>query len=367
MPRKKIIDEESDVALAVGLREDEELEVTNKQTIRKNKRAVPKAEPAATLENADDKDFGELIEDDVFEDGTLGSLLNRSEDDELRATQCNIIVVRKPDSVGEKFINPCISRMTFPPIRNVELTQSQSEIEELVRAYYGGGHYYLQIQLGNAMQQGWACDLADSPEAVTRAKQAQFRADNPEIASPTPPPVNAFEDKIAEMELQERYDKLRFGPERERLRQLEDEARRLREENAELKQQNNMSNEMRFLTFAQSTGNQTLIEKALDNLLDRGDEDGGRHWIADLVKTGLEHKDELATLAQMFLGGAGPQPQPGGIENILRQPPPAGALAAPAEPTKSNFKRKNAEPEEIKDESTNDAAGEQAGDKAADE
>jgi hypothetical protein len=352
--KKKSLSEDSEVETASELADDEEIIVSNVRTIRKTKRD-PK--PEARPDDEIDVIAGEVFEEaDVFEEGTLGSLLNRSDDEEIRSAQCNVLVIRKPDSAGEKFVKPCTSRMSESPIRNVELAQSQVDIEEMVRTYYGGGHYYLQIQLGGKIQTGWNCDLADPPDAVSKARSVQYPAENPSAGSSAnhAPPVNPFQEKIEQMKLEREYDELRFGDERKRMRDLEAEAKELRDKVLDLEKQNNLSDPMRFLAFAQSTGNQTLVEKALDNLLDKGDDEKS-HWIVDLVKTGFEHKEELAGIAQIVLGGLAPQPKPASIHSILKAAPP-GSSSEPqaAVLPRSTFRRRTAEPSPQEPEPTPD-------------
>jgi hypothetical protein len=64
----------------------------------------------------------------------------------------------------------------------------------------------------------------------------------------------------------------------------------------------------------------------------------------DLVRTGFEHKEELAGIAQMVLGGLLPQPNPQGIEALLKQQPPSTAAAPPIDPLpRSKFQRRRVE------------------------
>lgn len=354
--RKKTTVDVTDADAAANLQEDEEIVLQETRTIRKNKRTpTPELKPDPEMEFEDDnEDYGETVDVSPFKPGTIAHKLwqrtqnpdQADEDNEIAELGTgNILIVRKPDSPLEKFLKPCTSRISMPPLRNVDFSEvTEPEIEEMVRLYYGGGHYYLQFQIGSRMLMGWSCSLSDSPDAVREAAAERYAQDHPAQAPLViQQPVNQLQQRIDELKLEREYDDLKFGPERERLRKLETEIEELRRERqataiataAAAIPQAKQSESMLLLEKALTIQNPTLQQKIIDQAFPS--DEGSTHWAVDLFKTVMENKEELAQAAGALLGGIMPQPKAIGLETLLKSQPP-GTLP-PAPQPRSNLQR----------------------------
>lgn len=319
-----------------NLADDEEIIVSNVQTVRKNKRAVetePIEEPFIEAEIENDADS--------FLPGTVGFRAFQDDDSPQHLTECNILVVRKPDGAGDKFLKPCNGRYSETPIRNVDLNQPETEIEEIVRQNCGGGHYYLQTQFGNRNGRGWTVSLADSPEAIAKAKAEHLELTRPANPPPQPLPVavNPFQQRIDDLKLEREYDELKFGEERRRLSKLEAELEELRRSAAVPQTPPaNQSESLTILEHALKSNNPTIQDKLLEYAFPSRDENSS-HWVVDLFKTVMENKEELAGIASMLLGGIVPAPPQNNIESILRSQPPSSLPQPVPEPNRPQFQR----------------------------
>lgn len=340
--RKNNLQDQSDADAAAKLGEDEEIILSDVRTIRKNKRQPP-AEPADLniIDVDDENDEIDADSETEFPIGTIGFRAFGGDGDPHALTECNILVVRKPDGAGDNFLKPCKARLGQPPIRNVDLMTPESEIEEMVRINYGGGHYYLQTQFGNRNGRGWTASLDDPPDALEKARRAEQAERQPIAAAAAPdPPINHFEQRIKELELERQYDELKFGPERKRLEKLETELDDLRRKAAEPPAAPK-SRELEILEAVATMNKPDLTERVIDSMFPSEDDDGGRgksrHWFADLVSVAVENKDALFSVLGSLLGGGVPAtaPQQPGIDAFLRQQPPAAVPAA------SRFTRNN--------------------------
>lgn len=356
--RKKNTVDVTDADAAANLQEDEEIVLQETRTIRKNKRK-PTPEPEAAPEIDDEEDYGEIVEEFApFKPGTIAYQLwnrNRNPDqaedhDEIAELGTgNILVIRKPDSPADKFITPCTFRASNAPLRNVDFSEmTENDIEEMTRSIYGGGHYYLQMQVGNKMLHGWSCSLNDSPDAIERAAAAKRAAENPAPApvvyqTPQPEtPVNHLQQRIDELRLEREYDDLKFGPERERMRKLEDELSAMRDQIAKGSQQQGQSETIQILREVLAAKDSTLTEKVVSNLFPGETENTAGHWAVDLFKTVMDNKAELLAAAGALMGGITPPQQAAaaGLDSLLRSQPPGALPPAPPPPIpRTNLQR----------------------------
>lgn len=349
MTRKKIIDEENSVEAAANLADDEEITISDVRTIRRGR--PPKQPEIIDVEPEpanDDFEDAELVDENPYPVGSVGYRAFQDEDSP-QITECNILVTRKPDGAGDNFLTPCKSRLSLSPIRNIELTMSESEIEEIVRNTNGGGHYYLQTQFGNTLGKGWSVSLADPPENIAKAKAAEAAAATPVTypVATAEPPRDPMSDFLDTLEKQKRMRDLLFGEELRELQQLRQKAAEpppLAEPRSET---------LTILEKALQSENPTITDRLLDYAFPTKEESSS-HWLTDIIKLGLEHKDELAGIAQTVLGDLMPRPQPSSLEAMLKaappqmpqasipqMPPPVFEAAKEPPPTLSNFKRRD--------------------------
>src|SRR6185369_6808686 len=111
---------------------------------------------------------------------------------------------------------------------------------------------------------------------------------------------------------QKRMKDLLFGDEKQK---LESEIERLRAEIANKPDTSPapQSETLAILERAIASNNPTLQEKLFDIAFPPKDESSS-HWIVELANTFFDHKDELAGVAQMLLGGFAPPRQPANLE-----------------------------------------------------
>lgn len=351
MPRKKISTTPEDVIDGVPELDDDEQfvsETTTKRTIRKEK--VTPADNAEPVDAAFDADIEDEPYDEGFPDDSLAATWYGQGGNAPENPYFNIHIRRNPDSLGDKFINPTNSAMRLAPLRNVAMHVSRSEIEDIVRNLYGGGHYFFQLYHNGQLGKGWTETLADPPEAINKARQEALG-----LPTHTPPvelpQANPFDQFFDTLKRQREMKDLLFGDEQKR---LEAEIERLKTENAaSVKPQ---SEKLVLLETALQASNPTLQERLLEHLFP-APEESQSHWIVDLFKTAFEHKAELAGLAQMLLGGM-PQPATPNIESLLRQPPPLSVLPeVPKEPSLFRRNRPEAEAVTIDNDVSSDTTG----------
>lgn len=349
MPRRKTSPEPEPIEGIPELDADEQLvrETTTKQTIRKERvKADPEPAnpppPARGPEPDDDDDFFIDAEPDderpQFSESSLAAL-QFNDAEEIENEYCNILIRRNPDSLRDKFATPNSALLNLPTMRNVPLASERYEIEEAVRDEYGGGHYFFQIQYRGNLGKSWSASLSDKPGAGQ--VKTEPVAPTP-IAEPAAPAANPFDQFFDNLRKQKELKELLFGDELRELERLRAEAAD-RQNNSTVRQSETLS----ILEMALRADNPTLSEKLLKIVAPEPEDTGGSHWIVDLVKTGFEHKEELAGVLQMVLGGMAP-PSPAAnpnIEALLRAPVPAplAAIQPSAEPTKpaTTFKRRS--------------------------
>ena len=347
MVRRNTLPANNDAEAAAKLNDDEEIVLTDTRTIRKNKRTPP---PEIKIDEDDlDAIDGEIVDDDedapLFPEGTVGFRAFGEDGDGPPVTECNILVVRKPDGAKDNFLRPCSGRVSELPIRNIDLSTPESEVEEIVVMTYGGGHYYLQTQIGNKNGRGWSVSLADPPAAVAAAKAAEIAASQPVTAPAAPATTepSQFERRVAELRLEKEYDELKFGDERRRLERLETELAELRNAKTNTSTEPR-SEKLELLDFVSKLNNRPeLAERVVDGIFPNEDSGGGRHWLADIISVAIENKDTIGSLFGSLLGGGtAPATQPS-IADMLRQQPPTAALP-PTDPARSGVRRSKPEP-----------------------
>jgi hypothetical protein len=328
MPRKKV-SPDSEIIDATGLEENEQIVIEDKKTIRKE-RSTPPPEPEVT--------DGEIVfEDDEetatpsFGETSIAALIYDGEQP-IENQYCTIHVRRTPDKMKDRFATPCQSTLNYPALPNVEITADRSEIEEMVRQEYGGGHYFFQIRFQNRLGASWQSSLADLPQSIPRTEAPAIQ---PAPAQPTPAadPLDSMLTNLSKMKALK--DAL-FG----------DEEARLKEQIADLKAEiankpeptpsEPIPDNLRILEKALGVNNPTLQERLIDAAFP---EESASHWIPETVKTIFDHKEEIAGLVGGLLGSlAGRPAAPPNIHEMLKQQPPAAAIAAG--PPASNFRRK---------------------------
>lgn len=353
MPQKKISTTVQNASAVMQLGDDDQLveEVTTIKKVGRQKRPTEPATPEPDVLE------GEIVLEDVADDfsddadgdgnesgypeGTLGYRLfygDGGEAGDNRPTECNVLVWRKADGARDNFRKPAPTRYSESPIRNMELGTPESEIEEIVRTNYGGGHYYLQFQVGNRNRNGWNVTLADPPET---AKQPE-----PVVQYQPPQPAPAIDPQAAFINSLKQAAELRgllFGDVEAQLR---DEIKRLREEREQLPPAAPKSEKLELLELAFNSSKAGVADRVVDALFPTEDDQPKRHWAAEMFSVAMEHKEEIAAIAgpilASFLGGPRPPMPP----PMYQQPPPqAFEQPPPSLPTGPLFGRRKSEPE----------------------
>jgi hypothetical protein len=340
MPRKKISTRENDIGNVADLDDNEELVIENTKRVRRERKPPP--EPVS--DDTHDVIDAELIDDDDGDEGddapaysqtSLAAMIYGETDEDYSSEFCTVSVRRNPDAMSDRFLNPCSSLTNLPPIRNIELTAEKMDIEERVREQYGGGHYFFQVHYEGRLRKSWQATLSDSPEAVERDKQIKAAAATlPPPAAPVekPDPMSALINNLSQMS---QLKQLLFGDEQQRYE------RELAELRAQIAAKSNepaqpISEQVQLFQMAMNAP-APLQERILDRIAPP-DENGNRHWAADLVSVALEHKDTLAAVLGGLLGAAQPHPQQASIEDMMRMSPPPQAVMPP--PPQSGFRRR---------------------------
>lgn len=353
MPRKKVSANENDLTGVAELDDDEQLVVSNTttKTIRRERRPpeVPAAEGTITVE-PDDFDDDEIIAGEIdrpaYAATSLAALLYGDDGERIENQYCTVNVRRNPDSMNDRFATPCGSNTHLPRLANIDLTADRADIEDRVRAEYGGGHYFFQIYFNGRLGPSWQATLADLPEHMRRANQstAATATAAPEPASVPAAPVNPFDQMFDALAKQKQLKDLLFG---DTERELKSEIERLKADAAARPNVPAEPPNERLLILEKALGvnNPTIQQRLLDSAFP-ADEAG--HWIPETIKAIFEHKEELAGLAGMLLGGLLPKPPtaPGGSLTALMQQPPPGSTPMPMiSPPASRLTRKRSDDE----------------------
>lgn len=340
MARKNISTGVDNAAAVVDLDDDDEIVktvLTETRVGRRKRLAEPPALAGGTdaeIEQDDDNAIdAELLDDDEpeYSENSLAALIY-DEDSENRVDNkfCSVAVRRNPDSMNDKFRNPCGAVTNYPPLRNIELTADRMDIEDKVRAENGGGHYFFQIHLNGRLGPSWKATLSDDPRTLA-ATSNHAAATQPAAAIPPPSPVVDPLDAL--IENLDKFAKLKTvfggGEKTEKEIRMEYEIAELRREIEAAKNAPAERKSERLTLFEAAlnagAGN-PLQSKILDNLFP-SEEKEPRHWIADTLDVALQHKEEILAIAgplfMSLLGGGQPQqmPPPGMIPQQI--PPPA--------------------------------------------
>ncbi len=316
---------------------------TTKRVGRQKAAKAVETEPPPPVDLYDDDDF-EVVEP-PYPDGTaahklwLRSQSLDAEDDSTNFDQGDVLVVRKPDGPTEKFLTPCISRVSCAPLRNVDLANlSESDIEESVRTLYGGGHYYLQYKIGKTFLTGWGCDLADSPDAVAAARAAA--APQPVAPATAPAPVHdplEYERQRNErLRLEREYDELKHGDERRRMERLETEIAELRKA-PPAEPQSDLALAVQLL---RGNNDPTIVDFVRDVVVPGERESPTSVW--DFAKYVMENAGTVLPVIASALGLAPPPQSPQqAVTDLMRSAPPS----TPAQPpTAGTFRRQRQAP-----------------------
>lgn len=350
--RKKTSDEDAIEGIP-QLEDDEQIvvETSNKRTIRKERAPRLDPDPKEIIdvdddENDDDEFLNLEDESPAYSESSIAALIFSDDGDErqLQNQFCTVAIRRNPDGMNDRFSIPCNSVMRLPRLQNVEITADQADIEDRVRAEYGGGHYFFQIHYANRLASSWKSTLADLPAAAAADKLlASAAIPSPDPATPAANPFDQFLDALAK---QKQMKDLLFGDEQKR---MESEIKTLREQlEARREQQPASQSDLSLLLSAiKDNNNPTVIEFARDYLF--RDEGEGKFGVWDFAKMVWENKHELAPVVSMLFGGSlpGQQQRPAGIESILAAAPPSPSPASlpPVESVGSGFRRKEIAPD----------------------
>lgn len=338
MPRKKISTDAEIIDAIPDLGDNEQIVIEDTKRIRKERSKPPEPvfEPVSEPEIEVIEDEIESEDDGRFSETSIAAGIFRGDDEFARDQFCTVHIRRNPDSMNDHFVNPNSAVLNLPPLRNIDINTERADIEDIVRNMHGGGHYFFQIHYGNKFRYSWKASLGDTPEqrrAAAAPKEPQFQPAAPPLAPAEP--VNPFDQFFDALEKQKRVKDLLFGDEKQK---LEAEIERLRTEIASKSEPAPapQSETLAILERAIAANNPTLQEKLFDIAFPPKDESSS-HWIVELAKTFFDHKDELAGVAQMLLGGFVAPRQPANLEALMRQQPPGGA---PPQPASSTFRRR---------------------------
>lgn len=352
MPRKKVSANENDLTGVAELDDDEQLVVSNTttKTIRRERRPMPAEQTDPTPPPEDDFDddddilTGE-IEMPQYSATSLAAMLYGGQAETVENQYCTVNVRRNPDSMNDRFATPCGSNTHLPRLANIDLMADRADIEDRVRSDYGGGHYFFQIHYNGRLGPSWQATLADLPEHLRRANAAAAAAaPAAEPIQQPAAPANPFDAMFEALSRQKQMKDLLFG---DTERELKAEIDRLK---ADAAARSNVPPEppnerLMILEKALGVNNPTIQQRLLDSAFP-ADEAG--HWIPETIKAIFEHKEELAGLAGMLLGGLLPKPPaaPGGSLTALMQQPPPGSTPMPMiSPPASRLTRKRSDDE----------------------
>lgn len=336
MPRKKISTDADVIEGIAELNENEEIVIEDRRTVRKQKsKPPPEPEPIEDFDFDDDETDAEP--EPEFSPTSIAALIFGGDANKLTDQFCSVAVRRKPDSMRDRFATPCNAVTNYPALQNIAIDAEQSEIEEIVREQYGGGHYFFQVRYGNRLANNWQATLADLPAAFAPKPETTATA---AAAMPAAVPIDPLDNMLSNLAKMKALKDSLFG----------DEEARLKEQIAELKEQianrpeptpaEPLPDNIRILEKALGVNNPTLQERLIDAAFP---EESASHWIPETVKTIFEHKEEIGQILGGILGSlAGPQPaaSPAAMADLLRRQPPAALPAQPADTAPvSNFRR----------------------------
>jgi hypothetical protein len=347
MPRKKVSsveNEDENLPNMTDLEDGEKIIISDTRTIQKQHLPVQRGETPIIDADPDDEYFLDDEEQPKFSSTSIAALIH-NDSENLENEFCSIHVRREPDKFGDKFLNPQSSRLKLQTFSGVPLSQEREEIEEKVRAIHGGGHYFFQIHYKGQFVTSWNESLADTPEAIAKAK-AEFEKQNQPASTTSPEPAsspgqtNPFEQFFSMLKQEKEMKELLFGAE---LKELEE----LRKKNSQpATEQQPQSEKLQILQYVEKM-NPQIQDKVLGFIFDE-DTGGG---LFDTVKWIFSNGDQVKSFVSMMFGGMMPtaQMQPNDIATMLkRQPPnaenvnqnPQPQPKREAQPGHSTFKRK---------------------------
>jgi hypothetical protein len=319
------------------IHENEQIVIEDTKRIRREKMPITLEEPVThsgpqdiTIEPED------TANEPSFSPSSIASLIYDGDADDVANQFCTIHVRRKPDKMRDAFLTPCSTVLTLPAIQNVEITAERSDIEEIVRQQYGGGHYFFQVRFQNRLSRSWEASLADPPEAIAAARSTRRPSttqDDIAAVNANNQPINPLDQFLDTLKKQRELQDLLFGEER---RRLEAEIERLRQESQQQRPSAPQSDLALLLDAMQKSNNPGLIDFAREYLSGETTRDP-QFGIWDFLKYVFDHKEEIAPLLASFIGGG---QTPRSIEDVLRSQPPS-VLADTAKPTlpTSTFRR----------------------------
>lgn len=330
MQRKKVSTGTNNAAAVLELDDDEQLieTVTTTKAIGRQRRPKPaEIEPEPIIGEIEDDDDDDQDTDDrpSYSDTSLAALLYGDGDEPLESQFCTVMIRRNPDSMNDRFLNPCGSLSNLAPMRNIELTAERMDIEERVRSEYGGGHYFFQLHFDNRLRSSWKATLADDPAAIRTAKAdaapQPIASTATAAAAPLADPMDSF---IASLKQTAELKSLLFGDTESRMQAEIDRLRAEAETARNATPPEPLSEEILLWKMAKEMPESEAKNRLLDKLVPV-DEAGDRHWIADVAAVVMENKDTILGLVGSLFGGGAAQPaapQPN-VMDMLRQPAPA--------------------------------------------
>lgn len=329
MQRKKVSTGTNNAAAVLELDDDEQLieTVTTTKAIGRQRRPKPaEIEPEPIIGEIEDDDDDDQDTDDrpSYSDTSLAALLYGDGDEPLESQFCTVMIRRNPDSMNDRFLNPCGSLSNLAPMRNIELTAERMDIEERVRSEYGGGHYFFQLHFDNRLRSSWKATLADDPAAIRTAKAdaapQPIASTAAAAAAPLADPMDSF---IASLKQTAELKSLLFGDTESRMQAEIDRLRAEAETARNATPPEPLSEEILLWKMAKEMPESEAKNRLLDKLVPV-DEAGNRHWIADVAAVVMENKDTILGLVGSLFGGAAqPAASQPNVMDMLRQPAPA--------------------------------------------
>lgn len=351
MVQRKVSNELVEADTAANLADDEAITISNVKTITKGKVLPKTAPPVLEIDDEYDED-DDTGYDSPYRDGTAAHDLwlrhhdpDFEESEDVRRFETgNVLVVRHADSPNEQFLTPCMGRMSYPPLRNLDLANlTKNDIEEMVRSVYKGGHYYLQYRIGNSTESGWKVDLADDPAAIARAASERIAGTAP-AANPLPPePIDPFASMLKNLSMMRELKDGLYGDDQRRMEAKILELQTKLDIETTRQPPEPQSETMLILKQALGATNPTIQERLLEHVFPK--EEPG-HWIPETIKVVFDNKDViLGALGSLISSLPSVPPQPvaaaTGFEDIMRMQPPTAEIPAPT----SGFRRRHAEPD----------------------
>lgn len=123
MQRKKVSTGTNNAAAVLELDDDEQLieTVTTTKAIGRQRRPKPvEIEPEPIIGEIEDDDDDQDADDrPSYSDTSLAALLYGDGDEPLESQFCTVMIRRNPDSMNDKFLNPCGALTSLPPLQDV--------------------------------------------------------------------------------------------------------------------------------------------------------------------------------------------------------------------------------------------------------